>query len=266
MAAAGEPEAVYQIEGDRIVPSLLSQGPWDPNGQHGGAVCALLARTLEREPTLVAMRFARISFDLMRTIPLQPLRVRARIAREGKRVQLVEATLFDGETEVARATGQRIRLEPGLDTGTPRPADEPLPPAPGESRGAVITGDGVPGYLRALEFVRGADEPGGAGSRTAWVRFRVPIVAGEANSPLMRLAGACDFASGIANALDFSRYQSINPDVSLHIYRYPESDWIALRGRTEIATDGTGQSEALVFDERGRIARAMTSLLVARVG
>jgi len=266
MAGQHEPKAIYQIEGDRVVPSVFSQGPWDPNGQHGGAVCAVLARMLEREPTLVAMRFARISFDLMRTIPLRPLRARARVAREGKRVQLVEATLLDGETEVARATGQRIRLEPGLDTGTPRPADEPLPAAPGESRGTVITGDGVAGYLRALEFLRGDVEPDGGGSRTAWIRFRMPIVDGEASSPLMRLAGACDFTSGIANALDFSRFQSINPDVSLHINRYPESDWIALRGRTEIATDGSGQSEAVVFDERGRIARAMTSLLVAPVG
>jgi hypothetical protein len=212
------------------------------------------------------MRFVRIGFDLMRMIPLRPLTSRARILREGKRIQLVEATLLDGDTQVARATGQRIRLEPGLDTGANPPVEKPLPTAPGDGTGPVIRVEAAPGYIHAMDFLRGDGEPDGYGARTLWMRFRVPMVAGEVMSPLVQLAGACDFASGAANALDFSRFHSINPDVSLHIHREPRSAWIAVRGTTELRTDGTGQSEADVFDEHGRIARAMTSLLVARIG
>jgi hypothetical protein len=130
----------------------------------------------------------------------------------------------------------------------------------------VIRVEAAPGYIHALDFLRGDGEPDGHGARTLWVRFRVPMVAGEETSPLVQLAGACDFTSGAANALDFSRFHSINPDVSLHIHREPRSQWIAVRGTTELRTDGTGQSEADIHDEYGRIARAMTSLLVARVG
>jgi hypothetical protein len=270
VASAGDAEAVYEPDerrggnGEHFVATRFAQGPWHPDSQHGGAACGLLARMLEREPTLVPMRYARISFDLMRIIPLGPVRASARIVREGKRVQLVEASLVAGETEVARATGQRIRLEPGLDTGTHIPAEQPLPFEPGEGSGPVIRVDSAPGYIHALDFVRGDGEPDGKGARTAWLRVRLPFVAGEQTSPLMQLAACCDFASGVSSALDFSRFSSINPDVSLHIHRYPETEWIALRGTTELHTDGTGQSEAEIFDEHGRIARALTSLLVSR--
>ena len=39
----------------------------------------------------------RITFDLMRRIPLRPLVVSTRVVRAGKRTQLVDAALIDGE-------------------------------------------------------------------------------------------------------------------------------------------------------------------------
>ena len=123
-----------------------------------------------------------------------------------------------------------------------------------------------PGYIRAMNFLRADGEPDGRSPRTVWTRLKRPMVAGEKTTPLVQLAGLCDFASGIANALDYRRYHSINPDVTLHIHREPATDWIAVRGTTELHTDGTGQSAAEIYDERGRIARAMTSLIVRRVG
>ena len=261
-----EPQAIYQVEGDRVVPSSYAQGPWDPTAQHGGAVCGLLARELERVQTLVPMRFSRVTFDLMRSIPLAPIRLASRTLREGKKIQLVEASLFDGESEVARATGLRIRIAEGLDTGANRPVDEAPPFPVGEGRKPVLRSGPVPGFIHALDFIRADGEPDGASARTIWARFRVPVVAGEASSPFVLLAATCDFASGTGNALDFSRFVSINPDVSLHIERYPRSKWIALRGSTTLQTDGTGQSDAVMFDEQGRIAHVLTSLVISQGG
>ena len=258
-------KAVYEIEGDRVMPSWYAQGPWNPQHQHGGAACALLARTLEQVPCAdETMRFKRIHFDLMRGVPIAPLRTTTRIVRDGRRIQLVDVSLFDGDTEVARASGLRMRIEP-VNPEANLTTDEPLPFTPGEGASPTIRVAELPGFLHALNFVRADGEPDGKSSRTVWIRLHLPIVAGEETTPLVRLAATSDYTSGIASALDFQRFQSINPDVTLQIHRYPESDWIALRGRSEMQTDGTGQSESELYDERGRIGRGLTSQLVFRV-
>ena len=41
-------EAFYALDGERIVPSELTRGPWDRNSQHAGPPSALLARALEQ--------------------------------------------------------------------------------------------------------------------------------------------------------------------------------------------------------------------------
>jgi hypothetical protein len=41
-------DAFYRAEDDRLIPSELTRGPWDPDAQHAGPPSALLARALER--------------------------------------------------------------------------------------------------------------------------------------------------------------------------------------------------------------------------
>ena len=40
-------DAFYSLDGDRIVPSELTRGPWDRDSQHAGPPSALLARAIE---------------------------------------------------------------------------------------------------------------------------------------------------------------------------------------------------------------------------
>src|SRR5689334_18843558 len=103
-------DALFRPDGDRFIPHELTRGPWAPDAMHGGAVSALLARTAESVPTLVPMQAARMSIELMRPVRLVPLRAEARVVRPGKKVQWCEGQLFDGATEVARATLLRIRV------------------------------------------------------------------------------------------------------------------------------------------------------------
>src|ERR1051325_9661631 len=102
---------MFVPEGDGIVVATdLTQGPWDPNAQYGGAPAALLTWAVERVPTLVPMRIARLRVALPRRVPLGRLQVCAEIVREGKRLQVVVATIRDPDgLEVARATALRFR-------------------------------------------------------------------------------------------------------------------------------------------------------------
>ena len=61
-----------------VVATMLTQGPWDPNSQYGGTPAALLTWAVERVPTLVPMRIARITVDMHRRVPLGRLEVAPR--------------------------------------------------------------------------------------------------------------------------------------------------------------------------------------------
>src|SRR5919201_977977 len=85
-------DAFYLPDGeDRFLATELTRGPWDPRAQHAG--------------------------------PPAALQVAPRRLRDGRNVDLVEASLTAGGVEVMRATALRIRG-----------AELPLPPGLGEPR------------------------------------------------------------------------------------------------------------------------------------
>ena len=85
------------------------------------------------------MQVARLTIELLRPVPLGPVRCGPRTVRPGKKVQLVEAALFSGATEVARATGLRIR-EKALELPAGAATDDRLRPGPRAGRGCRSSG------------------------------------------------------------------------------------------------------------------------------
>ncbi len=249
-----------------IAPSPYTSGPWNPAHQHGGAITATFARFLARTDAPVPMRLGRLTVEMFRGVPLTPLRMETRIVRGGRRIQSAEATLFDGEVAVARATGLRIRETDAIpELGVPWAQEPDLADGPPAERPPfkLRAGLTLPGFLHAVELVPSFSLVCGEPA-TSWARLRCRVVEGEDASPMERLAAIVDFASGTGNALDYETYTSINPDLSVHILRAPRSEWIAIRGVTHRADDGIGQSEALVHDLEGPIARVAACLLLDR--
>jgi Thioesterase-like superfamily len=251
------PEAFYSQEGDRLVPSELTRGPWDPDAQHAGPPAALLGRAVERCEPREGMRVGRITFDILAPIPIAPLEARAHVVRPGRSVELLEASLAGPEGEVMRANAWRLRA-----AGVDPPSESDAPP-PGPDRGTpreFFATDRDTGYHAAMDwlFVRGAFlEPGPA---TVWMRMRVPLVAGEEPSPLQRVLVAADSGNGVSAELDYHRYLFINTDLSVHLLRPPVGEWVCLDATTRV--DGLGLTDTALWDQRGRIGRAAQTLLV----
>src|SRR5207244_2389894 len=80
-------------DGELFVPSKMTEGPWSPDAQHGGPPSALLVRALEACPSDTPARLVRITSELLRPVPLTPLRATARIVHASRKVQRVEASL-----------------------------------------------------------------------------------------------------------------------------------------------------------------------------
>jgi Thioesterase-like superfamily len=249
--------AFYTQEGELLVPSELTRGPWDPGAQHAGPPAALLGRAVERCEPRDGMQVGRITFDILGAVPLAPLEVRARVVRPGRSVELLEASLSGPEGEAMRATAWRLRAgEADVLAGPDRP-----PPGPerGATREFFATGQDV-GYHTAMEwlFVRGAFLE--RGPATVWMRMRVPLVAGDEPSPLERVLVAADSGNGVSAELDYHRYLFINTDLSVHLLRMPAGEWVCLDATTHV--DGLGLTDTALWDERGRIGRAAQTLLV----
>jgi hypothetical protein len=262
------PDSVFIEQDHLFLPTELARGPWNPQAQHGGAPAALLARALERFDGGGAMLVTRLTIELLRPVPIAPLRLETALLRPGKKVQLVRASLFAEETEVARCTGLRLRRAP-----IALPADlpvTPLPPPPASGRDSAPLGSSSIGYAgfhnRAVEhrFVAGGFEQ--AGPATDWIRLRVPLIAGEETSPLCSVAAACDFGNGVSRVLNpLDGYQFINPDLTIYLYRKPHGEWVCLDAVTHVAPEGVGMAESRVFDEAGLLGRAVQSLLLEKM-
>jgi hypothetical protein len=253
-------EAFYAVSGDRFEPSELTRGPWDPDAQHAGPPAALLGRALERcDPPEDPAWIGRVTFEILAPVPLAPLAVTATVARPGRSVELLAASLAGPDGEVMRAHAWRLRAQ---ETGLDAEEDEPPPgPAAAEPRPFFPTGQEV-GYHTAMEyrFVRGGFLE--AGPATVWMRMRYALVEGEAPSPLQRLLTAADSGNGVSAALDWRRWLFINTDLSVHLLRPPETEWVCLDAVTYPGRDGVGLSDTVLWDERGRIGRAAQTLLV----
>lgn len=244
----------------RFVATELARGPWDPNAQHGGAPAALLMRAFERHDGEPGLMLSRVTYELLRPVPLGELDVTCSVLRPGRRVQLLEGSIAapDG-TEVVRARALKVAVA-ATDAGSA----DPVPPGPEEFEPSSMDGwemTTFPGDAMELRFVSGRF--GETGPSTAWFRLRVPLVAGEEPSGLQRLAAAADFPNGIASEVSWADYVFINPDLTVYIERLPVGEWICLDARMRVLSGGVGLSEAVLYDGEGRVGRSLQSLYVA---
>jgi hypothetical protein len=260
-----DPRSLFEpVDDGAWLPTGFSRGPWSPDACHGGPVAALLAGALEAAGgDDVAWNPARLSVELLRPVPLAPLRVRTTLTRPGRKVQIVDGELatVDG-TVVASARLLRIRAKhlPAAPVNT-RGHAGPTPPAD-LPRSRMVSGDLPAFHTHGVEhrFVEGIfGEPGPA---VDWIRLTVPVVPDVEPSPLQRVAGAADFGNGISGVTDFASMLFINPDLTIHLHRQPEGESICLDAVTWMEDNGLALAESRLWDEHGPIGRSLQSLLI----
>ena len=271
------PGAFFTPDGERYVPTELTRGPWDASSQHAGPPAALIGREIARLDGGDQREVGRVTYEILRPVPIAPLTVKATVIRPGHAVELVEASLADDGGEVIRARAWRLRrgeveIPAGLSSddgpgilgtspSTLRPGFAPPGPDEAEPGRFPDTGQDV-GYHTAMEyrFARGGfAEPGPA---VAWMRMRVPLVEGEEPTPLERVLVAADSGNGVSATLDWNRFLFINVDLTVHLHRPMAGEWVCLDAITIPERSGIGIADTALYDERGPIGRADQTLLV----
>ena len=255
--------AIFQPEGQLFRATEHAGGPWSPDMLQGSATTALMTREIER--LAVASRFAvrRLTFDLWRPAGLRAFALDTAMLRDGRKAKTLQVRLLEGETEIGRCTalltaqGQDTPRDPFATAAAPDKAPEAGTPPPAFAQKWSRYFQNV-----SVRLIEGAlEKPGPA---AAWMRLDVPLVAGEANTPLLQAVQAADFSSGVAQIVDMREWTFINPEISLYFFRPPEGDWILIRSRTRVGAGGAGLTTATLSDRAGPFAEVMQAMSFER--
>ena len=251
--------AFYEsVGGNRYRSTPLTTGPWDLASQHAGPPSALVSGRMQ---AAVEQPFARVTVEILRPVPVADLAVEVHVDRPGRAVTMVSGTLSDdqGPCLIARAWGIRrapVGLDPVAAPESPlaSPDDCPEVTFPFEHDG-WHTG-------MELRFVSGGGFDD-LGPGVAWGRPRVPVVAGEALTPLERVMAFADAGNGVSASADLSRHLFINTALTFHLHRLPDGDWVGLDARSVYEPDGVGAAFTTIHDEHGPIGRGAQALFLA---
>lgn len=249
--------------GDAWLPTAYSTGPWSPAALHGGPVAALVARAAEQVDAPEPVRLARLTVELMRPVPHVPLRVSAELLRPGRKVSTVDVRVErenDGQL-LAVARAQRIRVSPA---DFPDPGDAEVPELPDEPADLSGWPGATPAFhSHAVEhrILRGTF--GRPGPAFDWTRLLVPVVPDEAPSGWQRAAATADFTNGLSSVVPFDGSSVfINPDLTVHLWREPEGEWVGTDARTRTSRTGIGLAHTTLWDRKGQIGLGAQSLLL----
>ncbi|MEA2499033.1 MAG: hypothetical protein QOH26_1438, partial [Actinomycetota bacterium] len=141
----------YARGGDGVfLPSDYTIGPWSREAQHGGPPAALLGRALEKEAG-PEKQIVRITYDILKPVPLTPLEVQSKVVRPGKKVALIESSMQSDGVTVMRAAGWAIRTAE-LDLPASGAEEEPPEGPDGYAGMGPWEPDPRTNYLRATEW------------------------------------------------------------------------------------------------------------------
>lgn len=257
--------SLFVRDGDLLVPTGHTRGPWHPDQQHGGAPAAVLAQAAATAGDGEDMVVARLTYEFLGPVPIAPLRVTADVVKPGRRFQLVAGELAaeDG-TVLMRVRAVRLRRgDVGLPDAALAAPGNPFGSTPeaAEPFSSLVEGEWFGGTGNDVRFASGSY--GDPGPGRAWFRMAVALIDDEAPLPVARAAAAADFGNGISNVLGFDTHLFVNTDLTVHLLREPIGAWILLDSWTELDTTGVGLAQSRLYDERGPIGLSAQTLFVA---
>ena len=257
--------------GDRFVATEQARGPWDPQALHGGAPAALIAASFERLQPGTDLRIGRLSFEFLRPIPLTPLTLTTRVVRPGRRVQELAGELAAGDQTIVRASALCVTSVSQQVAAAAEAGDDedgvmaaPMqPPSDGKPVRFALDGGSDASFAATAMEMRWLSDPRALGPGRVWMRLRHPLLPGETTSALARLVATADFGNGVSATLPFDRFVFINADLTIHLQRPPQGEWIGLDARTRLHGGGVATAESVLHDELGALGRAFQTLVVA---
>ena len=248
-------DAIYRVDGNRVVTSPNAAGPWDP--RHAARLGAGVAggmggrgdsdagadadRARHHRPDAPGAGGAADARDRSAARGAQDPALRGQaVGRRRRRGRRHRAQDQDAGVDACRRTSRTCR------SSFPDPIRS-REETPDFSGSPFVTGIS----MRAARGRFGVPGPG-----AIWYRVDRPLVEGAAISQAMRAVVAADFCNGTSAVLDFREWTFINADLTVSFARQPVGEWILLDAESWIGPDGAGFAAARLADVKAISAAA----------
>ncbi|MFI5622896.1 thioesterase family protein [Nocardioides sp. NPDC051685] len=234
-------------------------GAWDLETQHIATLLGVLAHEVERDRAARrddGLQVIRMSYDILGTIPLEPVDVEVTVLRSGRTIELVEARASHGGRPVVLL---RAWLTAGYPTGDLAGTHHRPMPTPEEVPAWDMTRLWPGGFIASVQVRRCELGPGRA---QTWVRTPHPIVADEKVSRLAQVAGLLDITNGVAVRADPKDVSFPNLDLTAHLFRAPGDGWLGLDTTVSFGPAGAGVTTSVLHDEQGAFGISTQCLTV----
>lgn len=245
-------EPLFIFERGKYRPTDWARGPWEPGLLHGGATAALLAHALDGERCDPALwRTTRITIDLLRPVrTAAALSVRTQRVRQGKRIQLGDAFLFDDDTLVARASGLVLRRTDGKTGATAAAEQRSIPSWKTLAPCAMGSSEEARLFHCGTEF-RPVPKTHPGQTFAVWIRIPYSLLPDQPLTRLECTAAISDYVNAISSMANSTRGGFINADISLNLHREPEGEWLCLENIARPDHAGIATSNVLLHDAAG---------------
>jgi acyl-CoA thioesterase len=248
-----------RLDGRRFLATEEVSGAWDINQQHIAPALGVLAHAVEldrdnRRPD--RLKIGRLSYDILGTVPVDVVEIAVRVARPGRTIELVEASLRHNDRDVVLLRAwlmQRGDNQPLA--ATPLPAMAPPTDLAPWDPTTVWPG----GFIASAEVRRDEAEPGRA---RFWVRTRTTLLDDEPVSDLARFAGVLDIANGMTVRAAPSQVAFPNVDLTAHFLEEPHGEWVGFDTSVSFGATGLGLTSSVIHDEHGPVGTVAQTLTV----
>ena len=239
--------AYFQPDERGLVPAPEARSPWAADMLHGRLLSGLAARAVEHEVPDPSYRLTRLTVDMFKSPPMEPIQVTSAIVRDGRRVKAVDVSMASAGAVVGRASAILLRVgpQPQSTPWSAAPWSVALPDELGDPT-AIAPGGGWDIRMLSEGGFATADR------KRVWARDTWPLVAGEPLSPGVRAALAADLPNPLANS-GADGLLFINADLTMSLYRPPASDWIGLETSAHLSADGVAIGSCTMYDLDGPI-------------
>jgi len=262
---------LFHRDDDLYLPQTAAGSPWSATMQHGGPVNAIIAQSVESSAKAIGMEISRLTFDILKPVPMTAVKVESRFIRKGKRMAVLDTYLIAEGSDEPVASGRAVLFkpivgkEPSMDTmkslPTPRSSISSELWIPEE-----IARQLPPGLHLLIGFHPSTERE----RPVCWITASANMLQDRAMTAMEQCAAAADMTTVLAarmrltqeNIEQGSLMGLMNTNTTIHFTRQPIGEWYGFSDHFISVSDAYGVAECSLFDEVGCVGRVTQSLIV----